>query len=283
MTRPRPERDDHRGSAPPMSRLEQEAVAHVLRLSRAPEGRPVFCLHAGTGLAWPYLALRRPLGRTVSLVGLQSPWLSQGVGDQTLSHLASHYVRSVRLLQPEGPYRLLGWSFGGNLAIEMASQLQRAGAQVSMLAVLDSAPPEVQRALLALPQRDPLEELLLLLGCPVDDLPRPPTSRDFVSAATSPTGPLAGMPASVARDLPEIYRRHGDLVRQPSEAVFDGDMTFFSAERPPVLAPLRGDSWRPHVRGSITDVAVPAGHAELLAGASLGIVGDTVRRALASE
>ena len=55
-----------------------------------------------------------------------------------LEELAAHYVQEMRSLQPEGPYHLMGLSFGGVVAFEMAQQLADQGQQVAMLALIDS-------------------------------------------------------------------------------------------------------------------------------------------------
>jgi len=59
--------------------------------------------------------------------------------------LAALYVDALREFQPEGPYHLLGWSFGGHVAFEMACCLERQGAKVERLALLDTwAPSQVR-------------------------------------------------------------------------------------------------------------------------------------------
>jgi aspartate racemase len=52
--------------------------------------------------------------------------------------LAAHYIKEMRILQPEGPYFLAGISFGGSVAFEMAQQLVAQGQEVALLALLDS-------------------------------------------------------------------------------------------------------------------------------------------------
>jgi thioesterase domain-containing protein len=52
--------------------------------------------------------------------------------------MAKHYLAAIRRVQPEGPYQLAGWSFGGTLALEMAQQLQKGGESVSLLAIIDT-------------------------------------------------------------------------------------------------------------------------------------------------
>lgn len=62
------------------------------------------------------------------------PWPS-------LAAMARRCVAQVRAVQPDGPYRLAGHSFGGLLALEMAHQLRAAGCAVSLLAIIDSYAP----------------------------------------------------------------------------------------------------------------------------------------------
>jgi thioesterase domain-containing protein len=55
--------------------------------------------------------------------------------------MAARYLAAVREAQPRGPYRLLGWSFGGLVAFEMARRLRQEGEEVALLALLDTAVP----------------------------------------------------------------------------------------------------------------------------------------------
>ena len=52
--------------------------------------------------------------------------------------MASDYLEQIRRIQPNGPYHLLGWSFGGYVAHSMAAQLEQQGEKVALLALLDS-------------------------------------------------------------------------------------------------------------------------------------------------
>jgi thioesterase domain-containing protein len=45
----------------------------------------------------------------------------------------------MRKLQPKGPYRVLGWSFGGIVVQEVAAQLEAQGEALEMSILLDSA------------------------------------------------------------------------------------------------------------------------------------------------
>ena len=39
----------------------------------------------------------------------------------TIEEMAAHYVSQLRSLRPDGPYHLLGWSFGGVVAQAIAT------------------------------------------------------------------------------------------------------------------------------------------------------------------
>ena len=52
--------------------------------------------------------------------------------------IASNYIRILKRYQPEGPYLIGGWCYGGVVAQEMACQLEQAGEEVRHLFMLDS-------------------------------------------------------------------------------------------------------------------------------------------------
>ena len=59
----------------------------------------------------------------------------------TVEALAERYVEEIMFIKPYGPYNLLGLSFGGILAFEVAQQLARRGEEVGHLVLLDSVLP----------------------------------------------------------------------------------------------------------------------------------------------
>ena len=52
--------------------------------------------------------------------------------------MAADYVQAVRTLQPEGPYHLVGYSFGGIVAFEVAQQIAAQGGQIGLLGLFDT-------------------------------------------------------------------------------------------------------------------------------------------------
>lgn len=58
----------------------------------------------------------------------------------SLEEMAAEYVAALRAFQPEGPYHLGGYCFGGNVAFEMARQLDAAGCEVGLVILFNSVP-----------------------------------------------------------------------------------------------------------------------------------------------
>jgi len=59
--------------------------------------------------------------------------------------MAANYLEKVQAVWPSGPYNLIGYSFGGILAFEMAVQLQKAGYIVQSLVLIDTLSPDAAK------------------------------------------------------------------------------------------------------------------------------------------
>jgi amino acid adenylation domain-containing protein len=73
---------------------------------------------------------------------LITPPLRGRVGSRAVDHLAEDLLRAIRQTQPEGPYRLLGYSFGGLLTYELARLLRADCERVAWLGLLDTPTPQ---------------------------------------------------------------------------------------------------------------------------------------------
>ena len=98
---------------------------------------PLFLVHgAGGDVLWGYANLAQHSDPDQPIYGIQASGAEEF---STLEEMAAHYVDKVRAFQPSGPYHLGGYCFGGNVAQEMARQLEVQGEHVAVLALLDSA------------------------------------------------------------------------------------------------------------------------------------------------
>ena len=122
---------DQGGGPSPYSRL--------LPIRVGGSGPALFCVHPVNGLSWCYAGFAGSLPPGPPVYGLQAvDGDAAGPLPASVPQMAAEYLERVRAVQPAGPYRLLGWSFGGNVAHAMATSLQQAGEQISLLALLDS-------------------------------------------------------------------------------------------------------------------------------------------------
>ena len=105
-----------------------------------PKGKkpPFYLIHTAPGDLLGYMKLVYYMGRDQPCYGFQSyGLLRQGASHESLQDMAAHYVRLLREFQPEGPYYLGGWCFGGNVAAEMAWQLVDQGQEVAAVIVVE--------------------------------------------------------------------------------------------------------------------------------------------------
>lgn len=103
--------------------------------------RPFFCVHPFGGGVICYSPLANHFADDRPFYGLQAPGLDderEPLSD--MAALASNHIEAMRSIQPEGPYLIGGWSFGGKVAFETAQQLRAQGEEVSLLALIDAEP-----------------------------------------------------------------------------------------------------------------------------------------------
>lgn len=103
---------------------------------------PLILVHGvGGGMFWGYTNLTRYLGLDQPVYGLKSRGLDGLEEFGRIEEMAAHYVSELRSFQPRGPYYLGGYCFGGDVAYEMACQLQNQGQPVALLVLMDCSAP----------------------------------------------------------------------------------------------------------------------------------------------
>jgi amino acid adenylation domain-containing protein len=103
---------------------------------------PVYFVHGvGGGMFWGYANLARHLGEEQPIYAFKSRGLDGLPEWPTIEEMATRYIADLRAHQPEGPYQLGGYCFGGVVAYEMARQLEARGEKVGLLALINCSPP----------------------------------------------------------------------------------------------------------------------------------------------
>ncbi|WP_052441699.1 type I polyketide synthase [Streptacidiphilus anmyonensis] len=127
-----------------------QPVLNTLRPAVPGSKRPaLFTFHPAGGPTSVYIPLTQLLPSEQPVYGLERVDTLPTMQDK-----AAHYLTLIRDIQPEGPYHLLGWSFGGCLAFEVARQLRQAGEAAGFVGLIDTILPS------ALPEQASPQQLM---------------------------------------------------------------------------------------------------------------------------
>ncbi len=107
---------------------------------KAGEGLPpVFFIHGVGGNVAGLFPMARRMTYPGAVIGIQARGLAgQEPPHATVEAMAAEYLREVKARQPDGPYYLCGYSFGGLVAFEMARRLRESGDEVGLVGLFDT-------------------------------------------------------------------------------------------------------------------------------------------------
>lgn len=119
------------------------ARSNIITLNRGAATAPLFCIHGGDGGVIFYRSLAALMPRDMPFHAIESLELgnSGSIAQTTIEETAANYLLDLLRIQPHGPYRLAGYSFGGVVAHEMACQLEERGESVEFLGMFDTDNP----------------------------------------------------------------------------------------------------------------------------------------------
>jgi thioesterase domain-containing protein/aryl carrier-like protein len=212
-----------------------------------PEGTktPLFLVHhIGGDVRCPSLAQQldcdRPLYglRAIGFDGQQAPFTR-------IEDMAAHYIREIQTVQPHGPYLLAGMCIGGNVALEMAQQLQRQGESVSLVVMMDSPNPYLTEQ-----QRERHWQRWLTVG-------KQKKREQFSEYGLSPQ--------KVETILKVMEANHRVWIHQVPQ-MYSGRVVFFSMMdndlegREYQFDPMKPSGWNDWVEGGVEVVRVPGRH-----------------------
>ncbi|AHF17054.1 non-ribosomal peptide synthetase [Niabella soli] len=111
----------------------------VIPIKPTGEKHPIFLVHAGGLNIMLYKSLSQYFDENQPLYGLQGLGIDGDVSHlKSMESIAQRYLSEVLEHDPTGPYIIMGYSFGGVIAFEMAKQLLAMGKKVKMLGILDT-------------------------------------------------------------------------------------------------------------------------------------------------
>jgi thioesterase domain-containing protein/aryl carrier-like protein len=282
--------------APTVAALAQELLAQhtdhadaSLLVPVQPHGArpPFFCVHGVGGTTASFARLAHHLGTDRPFIAIRA----RGADDESepianIVEMAATYIRSVRAHQPQGPYYLGGYSFGGSVALEMAQQLRAAGEHVAVLAILDHTPPPLRYTRFVNLPRLPVDFSINAVRWLYDEIRHPPRGSllaNFTQLARKANRLLlgavrrrsAGSGWSDVNDvfeadrLPDRFRQvmavHYQALRDYMPLPYSGRILLLRARTRPLFRVHGNDlGWRAIAHEGLEIVAIPGNHNSVL-------------------
>ncbi|MFE0605854.1 amino acid adenylation domain-containing protein [Streptomyces sp. NPDC058892] len=220
--------------------------------------KPVWFFHGGGGLGWAYFSFVTHV-KDRQAYALQS----RGADGQqplveSIEEMVDHFIGEILQVQPEGPFNLIGWSYGGTLVQAIAEGLARRGHEIALTAILDSQPggqgwSEIHRNKTVDDYRGELEEFF----------------GQYIGT---------GNQQEFLDNMSKVLANNTNLMMDWESPVYDGDVVFFHAtQKDDMYAHL----WKPYILGTIEEYDVASTHHEMNLPGPVAEVFEVLNRKLA--
>ncbi|MFJ3382484.1 alpha/beta fold hydrolase [Curtobacterium sp. NPDC090217] len=255
--------------------------------ARTPGRPPVFCLSGGGALGLTFLPLSRYLPEHDVYAIQQHGLERRAIPDRSIEQSARRYIALMRIVQPRGPYIIVGHSLGGIVGLEVARLLTEAGEEIEHLALLDSYLPRTrtEAAQLNFARMQPREprnaavralrhgldravKRVLPSGVPYGDL--------FVRRARAYGAGVLRYGGQ--KDFDAMFDHAEMIVRRHTPTPFHGRSTFVLAEDNPDV-----ERWSSVLRGDNRTVHIQAEHTSLLREPHVAELAAELRAALGTD
>jgi len=238
---------------------------------------PLFFIHDVGGSVAGLFPVARRMTYAGAVIGIQARGLvGQEPPHATVEAMAEEYLREVKQWQPDGPYYLCGYSFGGLVAFEMARRLSQSGDKVGLVGIFDTMMNTRKwrlYSLLIIARRQMSQFAAVARAAPVHGWPR--TAWRIARGAFEELRSYSS-PAIDGRSLPSFlkYAPHRILKVGASALIasaryepgfYDGELTLFAAARRERGLPSLETIWRKHAH-TLRIIETAGTHSTMLTG-----------------
>jgi len=234
------------------SKVEQPDWSLLVPIQPKGTKPPIFCIHGAEGGVIGYSRLAHWLGGDQPLYGLQS----KGFNDNQepldrIEDMARTYLIEIRTIQPRGPYYLLGYSFGGIVAYELACQMKAQGEYVALLAIVDAYILSRSEAIKQLWRPKNLKKSILNFPSWLIDQWQIRVPRDYKQE-----GP---------KELKRVLQAHVNSLVKYHPGIYDGKVTLFRLSTMSLLRSFDPElGWEKLAKEGVETHLIPGSHSNLL-------------------
>ncbi|QTD96745.1 Tyrocidine synthase 3 [Streptomyces cyanogenus] len=237
---------------------EENALDVLLPLRTHGTRSPLFCIHPGSGLSWCYAGLLPHLDQDIPVYALQARGLTGGKLPESVEEAAQDYLEHILRIQPEGPYYLLGWSFGGGVAHAIAALLEKQGREVGLLTLLDCFPVspadrrEVEEGMAKARVADIYRAMLALFDVELDDEEAESLGHESVmDILQTKNTALAGLTETEVGALLEVTMSNARLALDAAPRPVSAPTLILAATEGEKEHTLEPGVWDPYLTGEI--------------------------------
>jgi acyl-coenzyme A synthetase/AMP-(fatty) acid ligase/thioesterase domain-containing protein/acyl carrier protein len=223
---------------------------------------PVFIIHGLGGNVAGLFPMTRRMTYPGAVIGIQARGLDgHEPPHATVEAMAVEYLRVVKARQPDGPYYLCGYSFGGLVAFEMARRLRASGDEVALVGLFDTMMSPLRwplRSWVSIGRRRMVRLAASVIAAPIHTWPATIWKMGW-RASKGPRDFLKSVPTSVLKVAT------GALIASARyrPGFYPGELTLFTpVGREPGLPSLQA-IWHKHAR-TLSIVETAGAHATML-------------------
>ncbi|NKY51795.1 amino acid adenylation domain-containing protein [Nocardia vermiculata] len=252
----------------------------LLPIRTAGDKPPLFCIHPASGLSWCYRPFDQYLAQDRPIYGLQAPQIGGEVpGPRTFTDIARRYFQEIRTVQAHGPYHLLGWSLGGQLAHAVAAEIRAAGEQVALLAILDAEADGIDAAdVTTVTAGELVANLGPVLG--IDFVNPDATAAQAAELISRELGDSFTIDAATIERMTDAYNLSISAASTWQPPTVDTDLLYFTAARNRRPDATGHHGWTALIDGSIVDFDIDAEHLAMTEPAAVARIADILDRLL---
>jgi amino acid adenylation domain-containing protein len=226
---------------------------------------PVFIIHGVGGNVVEILPTARRMAYPGAVIGIRARGLARGeMPHSSVEAMAADYLKEIKARQPNGPYCICGYSFGGLVAFEIARRLSESGNEVGFVGLFDT---------LMSPLRWPLRAWLSIIGRRIARLP------GNLRAAPRDDASLPGLPSSLPTSVVRVAASALIASARYRPGFYFGQLTLFTPMRREPGLPSLEAIWRKHAR-TLSIVETRGDHSTMLSAPNADTTAASLTRCL---